>query len=151
MAPRRNAAIKKSNASQRVLRPVGSATSKQKHNGRGSQRAPRKDVRTFKSLEECREWQHQYWQGKSILELDGLGCGLHLLGSPLLPSQSPIDGRMRFEIMSGTNEAGSGGIRLCAPEDYWPSERSDVGQPIFLVPLGHIGKRRPRALVLSAF
>ena len=82
-----------------------------------------------------REWAHQFWQGKSITDLGGMGCGFYTLGSPWLPSQYPSPDETRLEIMTGTDGDGGGSIRLCGPRDYW-GDKSDA---CFLVPAAHIG------------
>ena len=63
---------------------------------------------------------------ETIIELSGLGCGSYLLGTPFVASQSPTDGKMRFEVSSGTYGNGDSSIRLCASEAYRPSEPADA-------------------------
>lgn len=90
--------------------------------------------RSKKANAESREWQIQYYQGVSALELPrGLGCGSYLLGSPDLTFHSPLDGLMWFEIMSGMEGPGTGGIRLCAVSD------DPILRPTFVVPFQHVG------------
>lgn len=95
---------------------------------------------TAKSKEEGLEWQRQYYQGVSISELAGMGCGWHLLGTPPLPFQAPFTCDGKMEIMAGTKGEGSGGIRLCGPKDYWGISDDGVHDAVFLIPFKHIGK-----------
>ena len=82
-----------------------------------------------------REWAHQFWQGKSITDLGGMGCGFYTLGSPWLPSQYPSPDETRLEIMTGTDGDRGGSIKLYGPRDYW----GDGLDACFMVPAAHIG------------
>lgn len=83
-------------------------------------------------------WERQYYQGKSISDLPGgTGCGFCLLSSPRIPSQAPINGKMRFELMSGDGKETCPSLRLCGPENYYGPD--DVG-PIFLLTFLHMGE-----------
>ncbi|KAF6812948.1 hypothetical protein CPLU01_14778 [Colletotrichum plurivorum] len=79
------------------------------------------------------ERHRQYYQGVSISDLHGLGCGFHLLGSPKVPFQAPFACDGSFEVMSGTEGVGSGGIRLCGPQ-----EEGDIIGDVFLIPFQHV-------------
>ena len=69
-----------------------------------------------KRLSAVRDVKDQYMQGKTITdpEVRGMGCGTCLLYSGLLDSKSPFSPRMKFEIMSGTDDCPS--LRLCSAE-----------------------------------
>lgn len=82
----------------------------------------------------------QYYQGVSVLDLSGLGCGRYLLGTPGFTFQSPLDGVMRFEVMSGTEGLGTGGIRLCVPRKSGESLEDSIDSPVFMVPFRHVGQ-----------
>lgn len=64
------------------------------------------------------------------------GCGSYLFGTPELTFQSPIDGLMRFEIMSGTGDPGTGGLRLCASYE----DPKDFDTPTFMIPFQIVGE-----------
>ncbi|MCJ1282853.1 hypothetical protein MMC26_002179 [Xylographa opegraphella] len=116
------------------------ANAKRSTNTKGYKNAKentKKHLKPNASVEEVEDWECQYWQGKDDLELEGVGCGWCRFISPFVPSQSPIDGKVRIEVMSGTEGPRDGSIRLCASDDYWPSEPADF-QPIFLIPAAHI-------------
>ncbi|TDZ24713.1 hypothetical protein Cob_v002436 [Colletotrichum orbiculare MAFF 240422] len=86
------------------------------------------------------EWARQYYQGVPIGKLSGMGCGLHILGSPEVPFQSPFPCDGRFEISSGTGPKGSGGgsIRLIGPKNYWGDSEEGILDAILLVPFRHV-------------
>lgn len=100
--------------------------------------APKGDTSSKKiKMQYSREDHEQYYQGVSVLDLPGMGCGNCVLGTPGFTFQSPLDGLMRFEVMSGTKGLGTGGIRICVPSNgpkYAPYS------PVFMVPLKHIGQ-----------
>lgn len=102
--------------------------------GAKRKRGAQKGGLTSKKARCSRENQEQYHQGVSVLDLPGLGCGNCLLGTPGFNFQSPLDGVMRFEIMSGNKGLGTGGIRLCVPENL----KEGIDSPVFMVPFKHI-------------
>lgn len=82
--------------------------------------------------------EDQYYQDVDHSELpSGFGCGSYLLGTPTFTFQSPLDGLMRFEVMSGMEGPGTGGLRLCGPcEDL----KDAADSPIFMVPFQNVGQ-----------
>ncbi len=95
-----------------------------------------KRAKVIKNVESLRERTDQYLHGVSIRSLPGLGCGTCTLGTPPVTSHYPIKGQMRFEVMSGTEGAGSGSVRLAGPPfglDF------DTESDIFMVPFCHLG------------
>lgn len=92
-----------------------------------------------KKIAEEEGWQQQYYQGRNILELKGMGCGQHTFGieEKILDFKSPFDESGRIEIMSGTKDAGEGSIRLFGPDNW----HGDVlaGELTMLIPFRHIG------------
>ena len=130
---------------QSPYRPSSPVARKPKRKAKESKNTRHKRVKLFSNLNESLKWQRQYYQGKKITDLSsGLGCGWHLLGSPMVPFQSPLDGEMSFEISSGTGETGSGSIRLCGKDD----DGEDEMPPTCLVPFVHIGKHKPRSILI---
>lgn len=106
---------------------------KRKRTAKNGGSAPK---RSKKANAESREWEIQYYQGDSALELSGLGCGSYLLGSPYLDFHSPLEGLMRFEIMSGMKGSGTGSIRLRA----FSEDPDDILSPLFVFPFQHVGQ-----------
>lgn len=92
------------------------------------------------------ERHQQYYQGVGITELHGLGCGHHLFGTPRVPFQAPFECDAFFEVMSGTRGAGSGGIRLCGPE-----EQDEIVGDVFLIPFQHVGEYLLPALLHKCY
>ncbi|KAL2276796.1 hypothetical protein FJTKL_00455 [Diaporthe vaccinii] len=45
---------------------------------------------------------------------------------------------MRFEVMSGTEGLGTGGIRLCVPRKSGESLEDSIDSPVFMVPFRHV-------------
>ncbi|TDZ30622.1 hypothetical protein C8035_v002079 [Colletotrichum spinosum] len=86
------------------------------------------------------EWARQYYQGVPIGKLSGMGCGLHILGSPEVPFQSPFPCDGRFEISSGTGPKGSdgGSISLIGQKNYWGDSEEGILDAILLVPFRHV-------------
>jgi hypothetical protein len=93
------------------------------------------------------EWTMQYFQGKSITDLHGCGCGSYTFGTrDYIPFKSPYNGLMRVEVMDGsTNPSSGGGIRLCSPDDRHGSletkakDKREGEAPVFLVPFSQTG------------
>lgn len=104
--------------------------------GAKRKRGAQKGSANSKKVKCSTEDRQQYYQGVDILELSGLGCGTYLLGTPGFTFQSPLEGVMRFEVMSGTKGPGTGGIRLCGPS----KGPRDVDSPVFMVPFRHVGE-----------
>ncbi|KAJ0329343.1 hypothetical protein COL922a_012852 [Colletotrichum nupharicola] len=74
-----------------------------------------------RSMEEGREWQHQYYQGVSVSDLPGWAAG----GG-------------HVESMSGTEGPGSGGLRLCGPKNYMGIHKDGIFDAVFMIPYKHI-------------
>ena len=55
-------------------------------------------------LQKQDEFTRQYYQGRSVSDMHGLGCRFYLLGVSNLPFISPLNMDMHFEIMSGTGD-----------------------------------------------
>ncbi|KAK1749781.1 hypothetical protein QBC47DRAFT_395303 [Echria macrotheca] len=88
------------------------------------------------SAEAGREWTDQFYQGKSIMDLSGVGCGFYTMGSPWVPSQHPSPKETRLELMTGTDGDRGGSIKLYGPRHYWGS--GECSDACFLVPAAHI-------------
>ncbi|MCJ1381947.1 hypothetical protein MMC17_005059 [Xylographa soralifera] len=99
--------LRPSTISNRKRDAEESTNTKRSTNVKGNTNGRQKRLKPDASVEEDCEWEHQYWQGKSIFELSGMGCGWCRFISPFVPSQSPIDGQMWFEVMSGTEGHGN--------------------------------------------
>ena len=99
------------------------------------------------SAEAGREWTNQFHQGKSIVDLSGVGCGFYTLGSPWVPSQYPSPDETKLELMTGTNGDRGGSIKLYGPRQYWGSGL--CSDACFLVPAAHIGTL-PSSLLLPS-
>ena len=97
------------------------------------------------SAEAGREWSNQFYQGKSIMDLSGVGCGFYTLGSPWVPSQYPSPNETRLELMTGTDGDRGGSINLYGPRDYWDIKL--CSDACFIVPAAHIGTL-PASLLL---
>lgn len=106
---------------------------KRKRTAKNGGSAPK---RSKKANAESREWQIQYYQGDSALELSGVGCGSYLLGSPNLNFHSPLDGLMWFEIMSMMGDPGTGSICLHAVSE----DPDDILAPTFVFPFQNVGQ-----------
>ncbi|KAF4780687.1 hypothetical protein HER10_EVM0001033 [Colletotrichum scovillei] len=89
---------------------------------------------------EGREWTKQYYQGVSISDLHGMGCGFCNLSTPRVPFSSPFTCDGRIEVMSGSEGPGDGSIRLCGPKDYFDKSEDGIWDAIFLIPFKHIAK-----------
>ncbi|KPM45761.1 hypothetical protein AK830_g797 [Neonectria ditissima] len=82
-----------------------------------------------------REWTNQYYQGKSVLDFHGLGCGSCPLSSPQITFMSPFADEGSLEIMTGVDGLGTGGLRLVKG----PSNDPGRGLPdTFMVPLQNV-------------
>ena len=83
------------------------------------------------------DWVKQYWQGRNVKELGGMGCGLYTFGTAdkILDFKSPYNGLMRMEIMSDDDVSG-GSIILCVPDSWYGYDESEL---IMLLPFCHIG------------
>jgi len=97
----------------------------------------------FVRHEERRRWHNQFYQGRCITQLPGLGCGWHLLGTPRVPSQCPFTPEMRLEVSDGL-DVGRGSIRMCGPHDEWAEDVMGDGnvEATILLPVAHIGTSR---------
>ncbi|KAM5356270.1 hypothetical protein ACJ41O_002916 [Fusarium nematophilum] len=89
---------------------------------------------------ERREWIQQYYQGVSVLELAGFGCGSSTFSGPKFDFVSPFQDKGKIEIMSGTKGPGSGGIRIIRGNPSDPRQSN-----IFMVPFRHI----EQAIIIS--
>ncbi|KAF7554715.1 hypothetical protein G7Z17_g2720 [Cylindrodendrum hubeiense] len=83
--------------------------------------------------EKKRKWSQQYYQGRSILELQDLGCGRCLLVSREIQFGSPFSGRGLFEVMSGMGSPQIGSIRICKGMGFGRFYRD-----VFMVPMQHV-------------
>ncbi|KAK3686425.1 hypothetical protein LTR37_019813 [Vermiconidia calcicola] len=90
-------------------------------------------------LKKQHDFQSQYFQGKSITELRGMGCGTYTLGAKNLLFISPLGKRMDVEFMTGTGGDCGGSIRVCEKCDGLDDTR-------ILFPAGHMGKSCHRRL-----
>lgn len=88
-------------------------------------------------------WQHQYYQGKSVLDKDmeGVGCGWCRLATPEVPFHSPFTGKGKIMVRSGTEGPGGGSIRLCGPKNYLGVHKDGVFDAALLIPFRHIGRQ----------
>ncbi|CAI0647423.1 unnamed protein product [Colletotrichum noveboracense] len=91
-----------------------------------------------RSMEEGREWQHQYYQGVSVSDLPGMDCGWCRLITPEVPFHSPFTCKGHVESMSGTEGPGSGGLRLCGPKNYMGIHKDGIFDAVFMIPYKHI-------------
>ncbi|KAF5484639.1 hypothetical protein CGCS363_v014101 [Colletotrichum siamense] len=99
-----------------------------------------------RSMEEGREWQHQYYQGVSVSDLSGMGCGWCRLITPEVPFHSPFTCKGHIESMSGTEGPGSGGLRLCGPKNYMGVNKDGIFDAVFMIPYKHIGRHYPLSI-----
>lgn len=88
-------------------------------------------------------WQHQYYQGKSVLEKDmeGVGCGCCRFVTPEVPFHSPFASKGKIIVRSGTEGPGGGSIRLCGPRNYLGVHKDGVFDAALLIPFRHIGRQ----------
>lgn len=113
-------------AKRKTTAKKGGSTSKKAKTGGSMSKKARLDLN-----------ERQYYQDIDHSELGSwFGCGTYLFGTPDLTFQSPMDGLMWFEIMSGTGDPGTGGLRLCASYE----DPKDFDTPTFMIPFQNVGE-----------
>ncbi|KAI8279804.1 hypothetical protein K4K56_012513 [Colletotrichum sp. SAR 10_98] len=116
----------------------GAAKRKRDASDAGTMNGIQKRRTDKRSMEEGREWQHQYYQGVSASDLSGMGCGWCRLITPKVPFHSPFTCKGHIESMSGTEGPGSGGLRLCGPKNYMGVNKDGIFDAVFMIPYKHI-------------